>query len=140
MSLQERIAAALGWPLRDVQSMSLQSVRDLVRSVDPGLAMEISETIDSGAYITRGGKRHALKRRYGHAHKKYKRNLDDYERQVETMLVNDHKVRPGEALVLLSNHGSFLRDCFNDHVSPADAVARIVHFHTHESNIPWGSK
>src|ERR1700733_1312699 len=54
-SLHARIAAALGWPMRDVQSMSLQSLRDLVRPVDPGLADEISRVVQAGSHI--GGHR-----------------------------------------------------------------------------------
>ncbi len=55
-SLHERAAAALGWPVRDTQSMSLHALRELVRPVNPGLANEISMAIESGSYI-RGGRR-----------------------------------------------------------------------------------
>lgn len=50
-SLQERAAAALKWSLHDVQSMSLQSIRDLVRPIDPELAADISASISSGGYV-----------------------------------------------------------------------------------------
>lgn len=55
MSIHERIAAALGWTLRDVNSMSMQSLRELVRPVDPSLAADITQHITSGAYIVRRG-------------------------------------------------------------------------------------
>jgi hypothetical protein len=50
-TLHERIAAALGWSVADTQSMSLQSLRDLVRPVNPELAGEITRAIQSGSYI-----------------------------------------------------------------------------------------
>lgn len=49
--LHERIATALGWSTRDVQSLSMQSLRDLVRPVDPDLARELDYVIQSGAYV-----------------------------------------------------------------------------------------
>ena len=45
ITLHERIAQALNWPLRDVESMSLPSLHELVRPVDRRLAEEISESI-----------------------------------------------------------------------------------------------
>jgi hypothetical protein len=45
ITLHERIAQALSWPLRDVESLSLPSLRELVRPVDQRLAEEISESI-----------------------------------------------------------------------------------------------
>lgn len=51
--LDARIARALGWPIADVHSMSLQSLRELVRPVDTALAEEITLSIGSGSYITR---------------------------------------------------------------------------------------
>lgn len=51
MSLHERIASALGWTVEQTQSFSLQALRDLVRPVSPKLAAEISEQIQTGAYI-----------------------------------------------------------------------------------------
>lgn len=51
-ALHERIAQALGWPLRDVQSFSLHALRDLVRPVSPKLAHEITAVISSGRYVT----------------------------------------------------------------------------------------
>lgn len=53
VSLHERIAKALGWPLRDVESMSLPSLRELVRPVDRYLAEEISESINYYQDLTR---------------------------------------------------------------------------------------
>ena len=55
--LHERAAAALGWPVADARSMSLASLREAVRYVNPGLANEMSMQIESGAYIL-GGRRH----------------------------------------------------------------------------------
>jgi hypothetical protein len=49
--LHDRIAKALGWSTRDVQSLSMQSLRDLVRPVDADLAREMDYVIQSGAYI-----------------------------------------------------------------------------------------
>jgi len=49
-ALHDRIAKALGWGAADVQSLSMQSLRDLVRPVDPELAKEMSLAIQSGAY------------------------------------------------------------------------------------------
>jgi hypothetical protein len=48
---EERIAAALGWSLRDVRSMSLHSLRELVRPVSAKLADELTERIRSGRVI-----------------------------------------------------------------------------------------
>ena len=50
-NLHDRAAKALGWSTRDVQSLSMQSLRDLVRPVDPNLAQELSYAIQSGAYV-----------------------------------------------------------------------------------------
>jgi hypothetical protein len=52
--LHARIAAALGWSVRDVHSMSLASLRDLVRPVSPKLASEISSTIARGGHVLGG--------------------------------------------------------------------------------------
>lgn len=49
--LHRRIAAVLEWSTSDVQSMSLPALRDLVRTVDPALAAEITERIRSGRII-----------------------------------------------------------------------------------------
>lgn len=48
VKLQERIAEKLGWTLKDVQSMSLQSLRENVRPVSPKLANELTTFIRSG--------------------------------------------------------------------------------------------
>jgi hypothetical protein len=55
-TLDERIAEALGWPLRDVRSMSRQSLRELVRPANPDLAREIDVEIRSGRYVSGGGR------------------------------------------------------------------------------------
>ena len=49
--LHDRVAKTLGWSTRDVQSLSMQSLRDLVRPVDPDLARELDYAIQSGAYV-----------------------------------------------------------------------------------------
>lgn len=50
-NLHERIAKALGWSVKDTQSLTMHALRDLVRPVDPQLAQEMSHVIQSGAYI-----------------------------------------------------------------------------------------
>lgn len=49
--LHDRVAKALGWSTEDVQSVSMHSLRDLVRPIDPDLARELGYAIQSGAYI-----------------------------------------------------------------------------------------
>jgi hypothetical protein len=49
--LHDRAARALGWSPADARSVSMHSLRDLVRPVDPELAQEISVAIQSGAYV-----------------------------------------------------------------------------------------
>lgn len=67
--LHDRIAKALGWSTRDVQSLSMQSLRDLVRPVDPRLAQEMDYVIQSGTYVrgapatTKGRRSHATTKR-----------------------------------------------------------------------------
>lgn len=56
MTLHERIAQALGWPLRDVQSMSLQALRELLRPGHPKLVHEIDLQVQSHSVI-RGKRR-----------------------------------------------------------------------------------
>jgi len=51
-NLHERIAEALKWTLADTQSMSLATLREVVRPVSPKLASEISTVIESGNHIT----------------------------------------------------------------------------------------
>lgn len=51
MSLHERIALALEWPVENTRCFSLAALRDLVRPVDPQLANEISLTLQSGRHI-----------------------------------------------------------------------------------------
>lgn len=54
-SLRRRIAQALGWSESGTRSMSLASLRDLVRPVDPALAEEIGERIRAGGHIRQPG-------------------------------------------------------------------------------------
>jgi len=49
--LHERIAAALGWPIDDVRSMSLPTLRDLVRPHDAKLARDIGEILGEGSHV-----------------------------------------------------------------------------------------
>ena len=51
MPLHDRIAKALNWPVTDVQTLSFQSLRELVKSTHPKLAHEITQEIRSGRYI-----------------------------------------------------------------------------------------
>jgi hypothetical protein len=60
-SIHERAAAALGWSVEDTQRMSLQALREVVRSVDPALAAEMDQAIRSGSYIV--GERRKSRRR-----------------------------------------------------------------------------
>ena len=53
MTTHERIAKALGWAVKDTQSLSMQALRELVRPVDPKLAAEISDSITCGWHMTR---------------------------------------------------------------------------------------
>jgi hypothetical protein len=50
MNLHARIAEALGWTEAEVKSFSFQSLRELVRPVNPKLAHELDEAIRSGSY------------------------------------------------------------------------------------------
>lgn len=51
MTLHEKIAKVLCWPLSDTRSLSLASLRELVRPVSPDLAAEISLVIERGEHI-----------------------------------------------------------------------------------------
>jgi len=55
MSLHERIAEALGWSVKDTQGFSFQTLRDLVRPVNPKLAYELTEAIRTGSYLVETG-------------------------------------------------------------------------------------
>jgi hypothetical protein len=54
--LHERVALALGWTPAEARSMSLPSLREAVRHVNPGLANEITMKMGSDDYI-RGERR-----------------------------------------------------------------------------------
>ena len=49
-TVRERVAKALGWSVEDTRSVSLQSLRDLVRPVSQKLAHEITLEINRGTY------------------------------------------------------------------------------------------
>jgi hypothetical protein len=51
MTLHERIAEALGWTVKETQSFSFQTLRDLVRPVSPKLAHELTVAIQTGSYL-----------------------------------------------------------------------------------------
>jgi hypothetical protein len=55
MSLHDKIAKVLGWTVADTKSMSLASLRELVRPVDLNLANELSDVIQNGGHIKGGG-------------------------------------------------------------------------------------
>ena len=73
-TLHERVAKALGWSVRDTQSMSLASLRDLVRPVSMKLANELSAQIQSGGHI----KQRKNPRRKPEEHRIYVANLAAY--------------------------------------------------------------
>lgn len=52
-SLHERIAAVLGWSVKDTQGFSLSMLREMVREKDPQLAQETSDIIQGGGHIYR---------------------------------------------------------------------------------------
>jgi hypothetical protein len=52
-SLHERVAAVLHWSEREVHSVPLAALRDLVRPVDPRLADELSEVLRRGTHLKR---------------------------------------------------------------------------------------
>ena len=49
--MHERIAAALGWTVSETQSFSLATLREMVRTVSPKLAHEITVLIETGTYL-----------------------------------------------------------------------------------------
>jgi hypothetical protein len=55
MNLHQRIAKALNWELSLVNSLSLYSLRELVKPVSPKLASEITKAIHSESYIVQCG-------------------------------------------------------------------------------------
>lgn len=60
-TMHERAAAALGWSVAQTQSMSLATLRDLVRPINPALAGEMTRAIQSGGHIR--GERRKVRRR-----------------------------------------------------------------------------
>ena len=52
-ALHTRIAAVLGWTVAETQSMSMASLRELVRPVSAKLAHEITEHIRTGVVVKR---------------------------------------------------------------------------------------
>lgn len=51
MTLHERIAEALGWSVKETQSFSFLTLRELVRPIDPKLAHELTVAIETGTYL-----------------------------------------------------------------------------------------
>ena len=51
VTLHERIATVLGWTVEQTQSLSLASLRELVRTISPKLAAEITERIRTGRVL-----------------------------------------------------------------------------------------
>ena len=51
--LRARVAAALGWSVADTQSLSIPSLRELVRPVSPKLEHELTVLMHSDLYFTR---------------------------------------------------------------------------------------
>lgn len=54
-SIHERAAASLGWSLRDTTSLSLHSLRELLRDTSPKLVAEITSEIRSGRVVLAEG-------------------------------------------------------------------------------------
>jgi hypothetical protein len=63
-SLHDRIARVLGWSPTDVRSLSLQSLRDLVRPINPNLARELDLVLSRPDRLTAvsRGQVHATRR------------------------------------------------------------------------------
>jgi len=57
MTLHERIAEKLGWSVAETKSMSLQTLRELVRPVSAKLAHEITYSIRTGAVVVHSPRR-----------------------------------------------------------------------------------
>lgn len=53
MDIKERIATCLKWTVADVNSMSMQSLRELVRPVSQKLAAEITQVVQSGGVLAK---------------------------------------------------------------------------------------
>jgi hypothetical protein len=53
-ALYERIARALGWSVQECRSVSLQSLREMVRTAaSPKLIRDINDAIRTGTYVSR---------------------------------------------------------------------------------------
>ena len=50
-NLHERIAETLGWTVKEAQSFSLATLREVVREKNPKLAHVISDVIQNGEHI-----------------------------------------------------------------------------------------
>lgn len=51
-SLHERIAKALGWTVKEAQSLSLRSLQSLLRTVDPALSEAIGRHCETDSHCT----------------------------------------------------------------------------------------
>lgn len=64
VTLHERIAAVLGWTVKETQGFSLQALREMVRAKDPRLAEEISGVVQRGDHILLGYEKWGKRRRW----------------------------------------------------------------------------
>jgi hypothetical protein len=92
--LKERVAKALGWSLTDVNSMSMQSLREMVRQFAnrPDLVAEMDHQIRSGEYICGT----QLKKPRRRAHAAIAASLAAGSRDVTSHLLNESSNGPGE--------------------------------------------
>jgi hypothetical protein len=51
LTLEDKLACALGWSVEETRRFSAQSLRELVRPVSAALALEITDHIQSGYYV-----------------------------------------------------------------------------------------
>ena len=54
--IHDRDAKALGRSVRDTQGFSLSTLREMVRTVDPALAADISLMLSSGSHVRGSGR------------------------------------------------------------------------------------